>query len=124
LSVDRPKRVVTLRRDGDDFVVLFYPEDIVVFRHNDASADIQDRDGGALLMATLLLPRVCSERNEIAKRLLRSPAGTLSLSWFRLCRSEIDLAWIWIFLIFAVANEGDVRIASWRSSFAMASKCG
>lgn len=43
MSVDRPKRVVTLRRDGDDFVVLFYPEDIVVFRHNDASADIQDR---------------------------------------------------------------------------------
>jgi hypothetical protein len=33
--IDRPKRLVTLRRDGDDFVVLFYPEDIVVFRHNE-----------------------------------------------------------------------------------------
>jgi hypothetical protein len=30
-GVDRPK-LVTLRPDGDDFVVLFYPEDIVVFR--------------------------------------------------------------------------------------------
>jgi hypothetical protein len=32
----RPKRLVTLRRDGDDFVVAFYPEDLVVFRHNEA----------------------------------------------------------------------------------------
>ena len=30
-----PRRRVTLRREGDDFVVLFYPEDIVVFRHTD-----------------------------------------------------------------------------------------
>ena len=30
--------MVTLRRDGDDFVVLFYPEDIVVFRHNEPNA--------------------------------------------------------------------------------------
>jgi hypothetical protein len=37
-SVDRPKRLVTLRREGDDFVVLFYPEDVVVFRHTDAQA--------------------------------------------------------------------------------------
>ena len=36
MSVGRPKRLVT--RDGDDFVVLFYPEDIVVFRHNDPQA--------------------------------------------------------------------------------------
>lgn len=35
---ERPKRLVTLRRDGDDFVVLFYPEDIVVFRHNEPNA--------------------------------------------------------------------------------------
>jgi hypothetical protein len=34
-DIERPKRLVTLRRDGDDFVVLFYPEDIVVFRHNE-----------------------------------------------------------------------------------------
>ena len=32
----RPKRLVTLRHDGDDFVVAFYPEDLVVFRHNEA----------------------------------------------------------------------------------------
>ena len=32
----RPKRLVTLRRDGDDFVVALYPEDPVVFRHNEA----------------------------------------------------------------------------------------
>lgn len=38
VSIDRPKRLVTLRRDGDDFVVLFYPEDIVVFRHTDPQA--------------------------------------------------------------------------------------
>jgi hypothetical protein len=33
-DIERPKRLVTLRRDGDDFVVLFYPEDIVVFRNS------------------------------------------------------------------------------------------
>ena len=33
-----PRRLVTLRRDGDDFVVLFYPEDTVVFRHTDLHA--------------------------------------------------------------------------------------
>jgi hypothetical protein len=32
-NVERPKRLVTLRRDGNDFVVAFYPEDVVVFRH-------------------------------------------------------------------------------------------
>ena len=32
-DVERPKRLVTLRRDGSDFVVAFYPEDVVVFRH-------------------------------------------------------------------------------------------
>jgi hypothetical protein len=32
-SVDRPKRLVTLRRDDADFVISFYPEDTVVFRH-------------------------------------------------------------------------------------------
>ena len=34
-NIDRPKRLVTLRRDGDDFVVAFYPEDAVVFRHTE-----------------------------------------------------------------------------------------
>jgi hypothetical protein len=32
-DIDRPKRLVTLRRDDFDFVVSFYPEDTVVFRH-------------------------------------------------------------------------------------------
>jgi hypothetical protein len=32
-DIDRPKRLVTLRRDDVDFVVSFYPEDTVVFRH-------------------------------------------------------------------------------------------
>ena len=32
-SVDRPKRLVTLRRDDADFVISFYPDDTVVFRH-------------------------------------------------------------------------------------------
>jgi hypothetical protein len=32
-DVERPKRLVTLRRDGNDFVVAFYPEDVIVFRH-------------------------------------------------------------------------------------------
>jgi len=35
LTVGPPKRLVTLRREGDDFIVLFYPEDIIVFRHNE-----------------------------------------------------------------------------------------
>jgi hypothetical protein len=34
-GIERPKRPVTLRRDGDEFVVTFYPEDIVVFRHSE-----------------------------------------------------------------------------------------
>ena len=34
-DVERPKRLVILQRDGDDFVVTFYPEDIVVFRHTE-----------------------------------------------------------------------------------------
>jgi hypothetical protein len=37
-GIERPKRLVTLRRDGDDFVVTFYPEDIVLFHHNEPSA--------------------------------------------------------------------------------------
>jgi hypothetical protein len=37
-SIERPKRLVTLRRDGDDFVVTFYPEDAIVFRHTEPSA--------------------------------------------------------------------------------------
>jgi hypothetical protein len=35
---DDSKRIVTLRRDGEDFVVAFYPDDIVVFRNTDAQA--------------------------------------------------------------------------------------
>jgi hypothetical protein len=37
-DIDRPKRLVTLRRDGDDFVVTFYPEDAIVFRHTEPNA--------------------------------------------------------------------------------------
>ena len=32
-GIEQPKRLVTLRPDGDDFVVALYPEDVVVFRH-------------------------------------------------------------------------------------------
>ena len=32
----RPKRLVTLRRDGDDFVVALHPKDLVALRHNEA----------------------------------------------------------------------------------------
>jgi hypothetical protein len=34
-DIERPKRLVTLRRDDVDFVVSFYPEDTVVFRHTE-----------------------------------------------------------------------------------------
>jgi hypothetical protein len=30
-DIDRRKRLVTLRSDGDDFVVTLYPEDAIVF---------------------------------------------------------------------------------------------
>ena len=30
--------IVTLQRDGGEFVVSFYPEDIVVFRHTEPNA--------------------------------------------------------------------------------------
>jgi hypothetical protein len=35
---DKPRRQVSIRRDGDDFVVAFLPEDFVVFRHHDVGA--------------------------------------------------------------------------------------
>jgi hypothetical protein len=37
-GMEHPKRPVTLRRDGDDFVVTFYPEDAIVFRHTEPNA--------------------------------------------------------------------------------------
>lgn len=37
-ALDKPRRQVSIRRDGDDFVVAFLPEDFVVFRHHDVSA--------------------------------------------------------------------------------------
>jgi hypothetical protein len=37
-DIDRPRRLVTLRRDGDEFVVTFYPEDAIVFRHTEPNA--------------------------------------------------------------------------------------
>ena len=35
---EKPRRCVALRRDGDDFVAVFVPEDVVVFRNRDADA--------------------------------------------------------------------------------------
>jgi hypothetical protein len=32
-GIEQPKRLVTLRRDDGDFVVSFYPEGTIVFRH-------------------------------------------------------------------------------------------
>ena len=32
------KRQVSIRRDGRDFVVAFQPDNIVIFRHNEAKA--------------------------------------------------------------------------------------
>jgi hypothetical protein len=34
----RPKRSVAIRRDGDDFVVSFMPDDHVIYRHESAFA--------------------------------------------------------------------------------------
>jgi hypothetical protein len=34
-DIERLKRLVTLQRDGTEFVISFYPEDIVVFRHKE-----------------------------------------------------------------------------------------
>jgi hypothetical protein len=37
--INRPlKRKVAIRRDGEDFVISFQPEDIIVFRHSEARA--------------------------------------------------------------------------------------
>jgi len=37
--INRPlKRKVAIRRDGDDFVISFQPEDLIVFRHAEARA--------------------------------------------------------------------------------------
>ena len=37
-SIERPRRLVTLQRDGAEFVVSFYPEDMVVFRQTQPNA--------------------------------------------------------------------------------------
>ena len=37
-NIERPRRLLTLQRDGAEFVVSFYPEDIVVFRHTGPNA--------------------------------------------------------------------------------------
>jgi hypothetical protein len=37
-DIEHPRRLVTLQRDGDEFVVSFYPENIVVFRHSEPNA--------------------------------------------------------------------------------------
>jgi hypothetical protein len=34
----RPKRAVAIRRDGDDFVVSFMPNDVVIFRNESVDA--------------------------------------------------------------------------------------
>jgi hypothetical protein len=34
----RPKRAVAIRRDGDDFVVSFMPNDVIIFRNESADA--------------------------------------------------------------------------------------
>jgi hypothetical protein len=38
LMLNKPKRCVTLRRDGEDFIVVLKPEEIVAFRNADANA--------------------------------------------------------------------------------------
>jgi hypothetical protein len=35
---EKPRRLVSLRRDEMDFVVAFQPEDVIVFRNPDANA--------------------------------------------------------------------------------------
>jgi hypothetical protein len=35
MHIDHPKRLVTIQRDASDFVVAFYPDDVVVFRHSE-----------------------------------------------------------------------------------------
>jgi hypothetical protein len=37
-GMEHPKRLVTLQRDDADFVVTFYPENLIVFRHTEPSA--------------------------------------------------------------------------------------
>ena len=37
-EIEHPRRLVTLQRDGAEFVVSFYPENIVVFRHSEPNA--------------------------------------------------------------------------------------
>lgn len=38
MSPEKPKRLVALRRDEIDFVVVFQPENVIVFRNPDANA--------------------------------------------------------------------------------------
>jgi hypothetical protein len=37
-NIEYPRRLVTLQRDDADFVVTFYPENLVVFRHTEPNA--------------------------------------------------------------------------------------
>jgi hypothetical protein len=60
-DVERPRRLVILWRDDDDFVVLFSPEDIVVFRHNEPEP-LHDARRGAVRLPR----RVEQARRQVA----------------------------------------------------------
>jgi hypothetical protein len=38
LPLEKPKRLVSLRRDQADYVAAFQPDDVIVFRNPDANA--------------------------------------------------------------------------------------
>ncbi len=37
-SPNAPRRQISIRRDGNEFVAAFQPENFIIFRHHDASA--------------------------------------------------------------------------------------
>jgi hypothetical protein len=77
-DVERPKRLVTLQREGDDFVVTFYPEDIVVFRH----AERQPlRKMCAFLQWRIISDSAGSDDTNISA-FLECPAATQPCRWW------------------------------------------
>jgi hypothetical protein len=67
--------LVTLRRDGEDFVVAFYPEDIVVFRNPDPQALRKNFGGKSLAIQRPQTMKFIGTRDDLR----RPPAKCSSL---------------------------------------------
>jgi hypothetical protein len=94
IEIEHPRRLVTLQRDGADFVVCFYPEEIIVFCHNERTLFgrcVASFDGrsSTITQARTSQRSLPSKRERLAvppgsRRLLTSWIG-VQVEWGRPC---------------------------------------